>query len=124
MKPRLIALLILLVILVVFSGCTQQSQSAQQGNDLAAKNSNLNSELPSQSGLQPETQPPLPEPDNNSNTPVTSLFTVTRVIDGDTIELSNGETVRFVCINTPEKGQPGFQEAKEFLTREFGIEVV
>jgi micrococcal nuclease len=31
-----------------------------------------------------------------------SLCTVTRVVDGDTIELSNSETVRYIGIDTPE----------------------
>lgn len=31
---------------------------------------------------------------------------VTRVIDGDTIELENGETVRYIGINTPETVDP------------------
>ena len=42
---------------------------------------------------------------------------VERVIDGDTFVLDNGEHVRLVCINTPEKGEPYYQEAKDSLTR-------
>lgn len=38
---------------------------------------------------------------------------VTRVIDGDTIELENGQKVRLLGIDTPEKGCPGYQEAKK-----------
>lgn len=37
---------------------------------------------------------------------------VTRVIDGDTIELSTGERVRYIGINTPERNECFFQEAK------------
>ncbi|MCK4634305.1 MAG: thermonuclease family protein [Candidatus Aenigmarchaeota archaeon] len=40
---------------------------------------------------------------------------VTRVIDGDTIELNTSEKVRFLGINTPEKGEPFYAEAKERL---------
>jgi micrococcal nuclease len=40
---------------------------------------------------------------------------VTKVIDGDTFVLANNQSVRLICINTPELGQPGSQEAKEFL---------
>ncbi len=36
------------------------------------------------------------------------------VTDGDTIVLNDGETVRYVGIDTPEKSQPYFDEAKEF----------
>lgn len=37
------------------------------------------------------------------------------MIDGDTIELAGGERVRLLCIDTPERGQPGYAEATEFL---------
>ena len=40
---------------------------------------------------------------------------VTRVIDGDTIELENGERVRLLGINAPEKGQPYYNEATDRL---------
>ncbi|HOW37267.1 MAG TPA: thermonuclease family protein [Candidatus Pacearchaeota archaeon] len=40
---------------------------------------------------------------------------VTRVIDGDTLELEDGERVRLLGINTPEKGEAYYNEAKELL---------
>ena len=42
-------------------------------------------------------------------------YTVTRIIDGDTVELENGMKVRLLGINTPEKGRPYSTEAAEFL---------
>lgn len=42
---------------------------------------------------------------------------VTRVIDGDTVELSNGDKVRLIGINTPEKDQPFFRQAQEVLEK-------
>jgi micrococcal nuclease len=39
-------------------------------------------------------------------------FFVTKVIDGDTIVLENGEHVRYIGIDTPEKGRPYYTEAK------------
>jgi hypothetical protein len=38
-----------------------------------------------------------------------------KVIDGDTFELCSGETVRLLCVDTPERGQEGYEEAKAFL---------
>lgn len=38
---------------------------------------------------------------------------VKRVIDGDTIELSNGQIVRFVGVNAPNNGEPFEEEATE-----------
>lgn len=40
---------------------------------------------------------------------------VIRVIDGDTVELASGQKVRLLGINTPEKNQPFYEEAKQFL---------
>jgi len=40
---------------------------------------------------------------------------VTRIIDGDTLELEDGEKVRLLGINTPEKGDKYYNEAKELL---------
>jgi len=36
---------------------------------------------------------------------------VTRVLDGDTIEIESGERVKYLGINAPESGQPFFTEA-------------
>ncbi len=39
---------------------------------------------------------------------------VERVVDGDTIVLDNGTIVRLLGVNTPERGQPFYEEAKAF----------
>jgi len=49
---------------------------------------------------------------NNANS---NEFLVTKVIDGDTIKLSNDKEVRLLGIDTPEKGQYYYDEAKNFL---------
>ena len=38
-------------------------------------------------------------------------LTVSAVVDGDTVDLSNGERVQIIGIDTPEQGQPGYAEA-------------
>jgi micrococcal nuclease len=43
------------------------------------------------------------------------VFSVSRVIDGDTVELSNGERVRLLGINAPELEEPFGEDAKNFL---------
>jgi hypothetical protein len=42
---------------------------------------------------------------------------VERVVDGDTI-IVNGSSIRLLGINSPEKGEIGYLEAKEFLEKE------
>jgi len=43
-------------------------------------------------------------------------YLVSKVIDGDTIELSNGEKVRLLGINSPEIGEPFGLDAKKYLS--------
>lgn len=67
------------------------------------------------------TATPTPEPDTirmdwdagEEDTPVEEV-TVTRVIDGDTIETNVG-TVRIIGFDTPERGECGYDEATEGL---------
>lgn len=44
-------------------------------------------------------------------------YDVERVIDGDTLVLSNGVHVRLIGMNTPEKNEKCFEEGKEALSR-------
>lgn len=43
--------------------------------------------------------------------------TVTRIIDGDNLELNTGQSVRLYGVNCPEKNQPLFQEAIDLTTK-------
>lgn len=59
------------------------------------------------------TDVPAPNP---SSAPVGQTATVTRVIDGDTIDVQlNGETfrVRYIGINTPERDEPCYNDATQ-----------
>jgi len=47
---------------------------------------------------------------------------VNRIIDGDTL-VCNNETIRLLGINTPEKGEEYYQEAKDYLKILKGKEV-
>ena len=41
----------------------------------------------------------------------------TKVVDGDTIYLDNGEKIRFVGVNTPERGVEGYITSKNFVQK-------
>lgn len=45
---------------------------------------------------------------------------VERVIDGDTVELAEVGSVRLIGIDTPERGECGFEEATEFSQERLG----
>lgn len=47
--------------------------------------------------------------------PAAPTAIVTRVIDGDTVELDNGDTVRLIGIDAPEIGQPCADMAKQLV---------
>jgi len=57
---------------------------------------------------------PTPTPDQSPTTFEKSQGLVTKVIDGDTVVI-NGESVRLICIDTPERGEEGYLEATEYL---------
>lgn len=45
----------------------------------------------------------------------TSRFTVKRVVDGDTVELVDGDRVRLLALDTPERGEKFYDTAKRLL---------
>jgi len=52
------------------------------------------------------------------------LIKVKEVIDGDTIVLQSGEHVRYIGIDTPEKDQPFYQQAKELNQKLIGTKEI
>jgi micrococcal nuclease len=62
--------------------------------------------------LDPPTQPKPIDPQSISVIPITDLgpnvqvATVSKVTDGDTIELSTGQKIRYIGVNTPETKHP------------------
>ena len=52
------------------------------------------------------------------------VIKVKEVIDGDTIVLQSGEHVRYIGIDTPEKDQPFYQQAKELNQKLIGTKEI
>lgn len=46
----------------------------------------------------------------------TDYYKVTYIVDGDTLDIDTGKRVRLICIDTPEKGEYYYSEAKEYLS--------
>lgn len=65
---------------------------------------------------------------SNTNCHVEESAVCTKVVDGDTIYLDNGKKVRFVGVNTPERGVEGYITSKNFvqklcLNKEVGLDI-
>lgn len=65
---------------------------------------------------------------SDTNCHVEEKAVCTQVVDGDTIYLDNGEKVRFVGVNTPERGVEGYIASKNFvqklcLNKEVGLDI-
>lgn len=58
------------------------------------------------------TQPPAPGGECRG-TARCLAGTVTHVVDGDTLDVGD-DRIRLALVNTPEVGEPGYQEAKDF----------
>ena len=67
--------------------------------------SNSNNDLFSQTGNETETI-------SNETAQEEALY----VVDGDTFETSRGESIRLLCVDTPEEGQAGYEDSKIFLS--------
>jgi endonuclease YncB( thermonuclease family) len=51
----------------------------------------------------------------STTTAAVVTISIARVVDGDTVDLSTGERVRLIGIDTPETGQCGYREATDRL---------
>lgn len=65
----------------------------------------------------PTESPGVATPDATPNPGIVSVATVTNVVDGDTLDLSTGERVRLIGIDTPERGDCGYSEATALLSQ-------
>ena len=101
-RVNIILVLFLILSVLGISGC------ASQDNNSYDTNSSYNQSTNPTPGV------------NNTNTPSNSVHYEASgycpyVVDGDTIDVDGVGRIRFVGVNTPERGQPGYQEAKDFV---------
>lgn len=73
---------------------------------------------PSPTSTVTPTPSPITSPTTSTNGPslkVDKTSTVLMVVDGDTFDLTTGETIRLADIDTPEQGEEGYTEAKNYM---------
>lgn len=101
MKSKILIIGIILII-TAFAGCIANNEKLQNNNSNLSNNN---------STFVPTTNI---EPANTTVNYETSGF-CNYVIDGDTIDVEGVGRIRFVGVNTPERGQQGYKEAKDFV---------
>jgi endonuclease YncB( thermonuclease family) len=93
----------------------RDKRHAKTDGKASSRKSVKHRQRPAQSAPRVHATPkPVPRP---RALPAPRTFLVTRVVDGDTLELGNGESVRLVGIDTPELGQCGYDRATAALAR-------
>lgn len=91
-----------ILLIISFSGCISNESKDNGSTIINNKSHNISSDSQAKES-------------NKSNFNYEKSGYCSRVIDGDTIDVDGVGRIRFVGINTPEKGQLGYQEAKDFV---------
>jgi endonuclease YncB( thermonuclease family) len=103
-KINLLLITVLILSIIAISGCTSQNNNSI--NKYSISDHNQTSNQPS-------------EVNNTLSTSKTVKYEASGycpyVVDGDTIDVDGVGRIRFVGVNTPERGQPGYQVAKDFV---------
>jgi len=106
-------LFLTVVIIVVLSGCMDTYVEVKM--DPVAT-------TPASEATETEVKPASSAPIiSGSTTKIVKEFTdeyatVTNIVDGDTLDIDAGERIRLVCVDTPERGEEYFKEAKDRLS--------
>ena len=95
-RTALIIVLLIITSIVGISGCTSHNNNHNQSHNPRTGSNNT---LPTSNSVNYEAN-----------------GYCYHVIDGDTIDVQGVGRIRFVGVNAPERGQPGYQEAKDFVT--------
>ncbi|MBF4474618.1 thermonuclease family protein [Methanobacterium formicicum] len=95
-------LIIICIMIVAVSGCTQDDSPSLNYSSPASNTTNSSTTA-------------VPTTTSSSNPQAEVSGNCYKVVDGDTIDVEGVGRVRFVGVNTPERGEPGYQEAKDYV---------
>jgi micrococcal nuclease len=114
-KLNIILIFILFLSIMSIAGCISQNNTSYDYNQSynqssTSKTANNTTEAPSQSSTSQATNTTKALKTNYEASGYCSY-----VVDGDTIDVDGVGRIRFVGVNTPERGQAGYQEAKDFV---------
>lgn len=100
-----------------------EAGDAEAANDVEADGDDDGNDS-SEDADEAETEPAAAAPDDSATSTAAGTWTVTRLVDGDTIDVRSAsgedERVRIIGIDTPERGECGFSEATDALAAVIG----
>jgi len=102
LNKSIIIIICLILLSVSSSGCIGDGSSSNTDNYLSDSSSNISNNLNNSQK-------------NTDNAHYEKKGYCDYVVDGDTIDVVGVGRIRFVGVNTPERGQAGYQEAKDFV---------
>lgn len=98
-------LIIICIMVLAVSGCTSHDLNPINNSSVSSSN-NSTTAVPTTT----------PTSTGSSDQHVEVSGKCYKVVDGDTIDVEGVGRVRFVGVNTPERGEAGYQTAKDYVT--------
>jgi micrococcal nuclease len=93
----------IIILVIIFSGCIGSSDELKNKSSKVSINDSNSSNSS------------LLENINKTNSKYEAGGYCPHVVDGDTIDVEGVGRIRFVGVDTPERGERGYQEAKDFV---------
>jgi micrococcal nuclease len=103
MMEHRILLIGIIILVIAFSGCIGSSEEIKNKSSQISINESNSSNSSTLENV------------NKKNYKYETSGYCSHVVDGDTIDVDGVGRIRFVGINTPERGEIGYQEAKDFV---------
>ena len=94
--------------LVLFGLTTEPPKQMEQSQPQPTVDVKQSVEL-QKSSIKEQTIKPIPSSQE-------TIYKIVYVVDGDTVEIAGGERIRLIGIDSPERGQPYYSEARNKLT--------
>ncbi len=104
----IIGLILFAIVINILTPNKSQSDNFSDKDTLATLNETSQTE-------QETSEEPEGEETETQTIPQSNYYKVTYVVDGDTLDIDTGERVRLICIDTPERGEYYYSEAKDYL---------
>jgi micrococcal nuclease len=101
-------LIITCIMVLAVSGCTHSGSNQPINSSYTGNNTSNPTSVPTTTTTTTNTG------SNSQNVEVSGKCY--KVVDGDTIDVEGIGRVRFVGVNTPERGQAGYQTAKDYVS--------